>query len=83
MSCVGCLIVYYNIFSGIMSSLFLNLIGDENSIFVNDKFHLLWYAFLNLIIIFKRTIKDLNIVGSLHYIAAKLFIVTLAIKFIL
>ena len=79
-NCAGCLIVYYNIFSGIMASIFFKAFGNPDSLLSKEWFHLLWYFVINLMIIFKRTIKELNIIGTLHYLAAKLFIITVLIK---
>ena len=79
----GCLILFYNLFSDSVASLYRNLFNDYTSIFSKPNFHLFWYAFLNATIIFKRTIKELNIIGTIHYFAAKLLLGTLILKFLI
>ena len=75
--------MYYIVFSGIISSLYTNLTDDTTSIFAHRNFYLLVYAVINFPLIFKRTIKDLNIIGKIHYVAAKLFVGTLVLKLVL
>ena len=75
--------MYYIIFSGIIASLYTNLTHDEDSIFADRKFHLAWYIVVNFPLIYKRTIGELNIIGKIHYIFAKLFVATIALKFVL
>ena len=41
------------------------------------------YAIINLPLIFKRTIGELNIIGKIHYVAAKLFVATIVLKLVL
>lgn len=75
--------MYFIILSGIISSIYINITHDTTSIYADRKFHLAWYTLLNLPIIYKRTITELNFIGKSHFIAANLFVVTLVLKLLI
>lgn len=72
--CMGAMIIYFNIFGTIASSLVQDLSHNTTSFFTNEPFYIIIMALLNLFPILQKSIKELKIVSIILSLAVTTFL---------
>jgi amino acid permease len=77
--CMGAMIIYFNIFGTIASSLVQDLTHNTTSFFTNEPFYIIVMGVLNLYPVLKKSIKELKIVSVILSISVATFLIILIV----
>jgi len=77
--CMGAMIIYFNIFGTIASSVVQDLTHNNTSFFTNEPFYIIIMGVLNLIPVLKKSIKELKIVSIILSASVATFLVILIV----
>ena len=75
-------VAYYNIFGGIMSQIFLEFTGNDDSFFTSDTFFKLLLFAINLPLVLSRTLKELKLASYILVTSVGVFILGFLLLFL-